>query len=122
MGGIDRMGFEAYLQFGLALLFVLALVGIIALIARRSGLAPRFAAGRGKIRRLSLVEVMPLDNRRRLVLVRRDGVEHLLLLGPERATVIETGIATALDTAAAETVPSRPAADGRGGEHREPTL
>jgi flagellar protein FliO/FliZ len=44
-------------------------------------------------KRLSIVEVSPVDAKRRLVLVRRDGVEHLVLLGATNETVIETGIA-----------------------------
>ena len=44
-------------------------------------------------RRLGVVEVTPLDGRRRLILVRRDAVEHLLLVGPTSELVIETGIA-----------------------------
>ena len=43
-----------------------------------------------KTRRLGVVETLPLDARRRLVLVRRDGVEHLILLGAAGEAVIET--------------------------------
>jgi flagellar protein FliO/FliZ len=42
--------------------------------------------------RLKVVEVTAIDTRRRLVLVRRDGVEHLLLLGANGETVVETKI------------------------------
>ena len=43
-------------------------------------------------RRLDVIEARAIDARRRLVLVRRDGVEHLLLLTPSGDTVVETGI------------------------------
>ena len=46
----------------------------------------------GEPRRLSVVEARTLDARRQLVLIRRDGVEHLLLLSPNAETVVETGI------------------------------
>jgi flagellar protein FliO/FliZ len=46
----------------------------------------------GSQRRLNVVETMPLDSRRRLVLIRRDDREHLVILGPTGETVIETGI------------------------------
>ncbi len=36
---------------------------------------------------------MPLDGKRRLVLLRRDGAEHLVLLGLAGDVVIERGIA-----------------------------
>jgi flagellar protein FliO/FliZ len=38
------------------------------------------------------VEVLPLDPRRRLVLIRHDDNEHLLLLGADGNRVIEGGL------------------------------
>jgi flagellar protein FliO/FliZ len=43
-------------------------------------------------RRLALVERVAIDARRSLVLVRRDGCEHLFVLLPDRVAVLETGI------------------------------
>lgn len=85
---------ETYLRFVLALVFVLALIGLMAWLARRMGFGIPLQGGRGqkKTRRLGLVEVMPLDGRRRLVLVRRDDVEHLVILGPNSETVVETDV------------------------------
>ena len=42
--------------------------------------------------RLSVVEQTSVDNRRKLLLVRRDGVEHLIMTGGPVDIVIETGI------------------------------
>lgn len=82
------MEFEAYFRMVLALAVVLGLIGLVAWGARRMGLAgPRFSAGRK--RRLGVVESLQLDNRRRLVLVRRDGVEHLLLIGGGSDIIVE---------------------------------
>lgn len=81
-----------YFQFGMALLFVLALIWVLAVLARRFGLAPRVTGGRGGPRRLSIVEVLPVDAKRRLVLVRRDGVEHLILLGASADLIVESAI------------------------------
>lgn len=86
------MDLVAYLKFIAALLFVLALIGLLAWLARRFGLGPRLGPNTGA-RRLTLVEVMVIDARRRLVLVRRDEVEHLLLLGASSECVVESGIA-----------------------------
>lgn len=91
------MDLASYGQFILALAVVLALIGLLALGARRLGFGPRMAA-RGGQRRLAIVEVLPLDAKRRLVLVRRDGAEHLLLLGAMQDTVVETGIAAPSDS------------------------
>lgn len=43
-------------------------------------------------RRLQMVEALPVDARRRLILVRRDGIEHLLLVGGSNDVVVEPGI------------------------------
>jgi flagellar protein FliO/FliZ len=77
--------------------FILALVAILALLALFAWLVRRYGVGRGMMaggkRRLAIVEVAAIDGKRRLVLLRRDRTEHLVLLGPESATVIERGIA-----------------------------
>lgn len=84
------MTWGTYLQFALAFSFVLALIAVAALAARRFGLghAPR----RGGERRLTVSGTAPLDARHKLVLIRRDSVEHLLVLGPNGATLVEAGI------------------------------
>lgn len=94
-------GFTHYAQFALALAFVLSLIGGLAVVARRLGWGHAVRSPRN--RRLALVEVMAVDARRRLVLVRRDRVEHLLLIGPTGEQVVETGIVAAgvLDNGAA---------------------
>ena len=86
------MGLGTYFQFVLALAFVLALIVALAYVVRRLGLGGRFVVTGGK-RRLAIVEVLPLDAKRRLVLLRRDGVEHLVLLGAASDCVIECGSA-----------------------------
>jgi len=43
-------------------------------------------------RRLDVVEQSSVDGRRRLVLIRRDDVEHLIMTGGPVDVVIETGI------------------------------
>jgi len=43
-------------------------------------------------RRLSIVEHASVDGRRRLVLVRRDNVEHLIMTGGPVDVLIESGI------------------------------
>ena len=60
-------------------------------------------------RRLEIVTHTSVDNRRRLVLVRRDGVEHLLMTGGPIDVVIETGIAKATESEVERsTLTSRP--------------
>jgi hypothetical protein len=47
--------------------------------------------------RLGITEYHEIDKDRRLVLIRRDDVEHLLLIGGAKDLVIESGIDTAAD-------------------------
>lgn len=84
------MALDSYLQFILALLLVLGLIAILAWLMRRFGLGG--ALRPGNQRRLQIVEATPLGPRHRLMLVRRDRVEHLLLLGPQGDIVVESGI------------------------------
>lgn len=95
------MDLELYSRFLIALVVVLALIGGVAWLARRLGLGSRLSATRGRTRRLAIVEVMALDARKRLVLVRRDDREHLLLLGPGHDLLVERDIATAPESFAA---------------------
>lgn len=97
------MDLVTYGRFALALAVVLGLIAGFAWLMRKYGQG-RLTPG-GMRGRLGIVEFTSLDARRRLVLVRRDDVEHLLLLGPAGETVVETGIVppatgTAVPTAA----------------------
>ncbi len=85
------MDFSGYLQFVVALLFVLGLIGLSGVLLRRLSPGARVRRAPGMARRLEVLEVLPIDARRRLVMVRRDGTAHLLLLGMNDDRVIETG-------------------------------
>lgn len=86
------MEFETYLRFVLALVFVLALIGLLAWVARRYGFGGRSNGRAGRARRLDIVETRTVDGKRRLILLRRDDVEHLVLTGPNSEILIEKGI------------------------------
>ncbi|PKR55949.1 FliO/MopB family protein [Thalassospira marina] len=90
------MDMGSYFRFIAALVFVLALIGVIALLARRFVPGAR-TVNRGKKRRLALIEVLPLDAKRRLVLVRRDDTEHLIVLSPNGDVVVERNIGTTFE-------------------------
>lgn len=72
--------------FGLA--FTLGLIGIVAWAARRYApqLLAKLSAERGA-RRMQVVETLVLDPARRLVLVRIDEEERLILLGEGRELI-----------------------------------
>ena len=109
------MEFEGYFRFLLALVFVIGLIWLLAAMARRMGFGfPVTSFKGGRERRLSVVEVTPVDGRRRLVLVRRDATEHLILLGPASEMLIENGIRPDGDGAAGETGgPLTPTIEGK---------
>ncbi|MBI4725571.1 MAG: flagellar biosynthetic protein FliO [Rhodomicrobium sp.] len=74
----------------LAGIMIAAAGGIYLYIITSSG-KPRFFASR-RPRRLALIERTALDGGRRLLLIRRDGIEHLIMIGGPIDLVIETGI------------------------------
>ena len=104
-----------YFRAAAALVFVLALLGVFAYLARRfsgGGVIPS-----KRQTRLSVVEVAAIDPKRRLVLVRRDHVEHLLLIGGGNDVVIETAIGQAAPAAIPPLAEDSPA-PGRPGATR----
>lgn len=68
-----------------ALLATLALIGGVAYGARRLGMLR--PGGQGP-RRIRVIESLMIDPRRRLVIVRCDEREHLILLGPASDMIV----------------------------------
>ena len=75
-----------WVRAAVALAATLALLAGAAYVARRFNLMQALPVS-GE-RRLKVMESLMLDPRRRLVLVRLDGREHLLLLGPSGDAVV----------------------------------
>jgi len=94
------------LTFILAFVVVLGLIGIAAWLVRRFA-SNRLGANtqRGRMPRLAVIDAAAVDGRRRLVLVRRDNVEHLLMIGGPTDIVVEPNIVRA--TAGREQLPQR---------------
>lgn len=84
---MDVMDFARY--FG-ALLLVLGLIGGAGLTARKFGLGSFVKPVTA--RRLQIVETLGIAPRQRLLIVRRDNVEHLIMSGPDGTSVIESNI------------------------------
>src|SRR5690606_26301874 len=61
-------------------------------VFRRAATASFLNHGRNRKPRLAVVDVTAVDSRRRLVLVRRDDCEHLILIGGPSDLVVESGI------------------------------
>ena len=78
-----------------AFLFVIALIALAAWAIKTfvmSGGRGGAAFLRGRDRRLAVVETASVDARRKLILLRRDDVEHLIMTGGPVDVLIETGI------------------------------
>ncbi len=96
-----------------ALTFFFAFVAVLALIGAAAWLLRRFAGNRlstntnrGRGPRLAVIDAAAVDGRRRLVLVRRDNVEHLLMIGGPTDIVVEPNIVRA--TPARDQMAQRP--------------
>jgi flagellar protein FliO/FliZ len=83
-------------RFFLAFLIVLALIGATAWAVRRFGSGRLGANTRGRQPRLAVIDYASVDGRRRLILVRRDNVEHLLMIGGPTDVVVEPNIVRAV--------------------------
>ncbi|WP_291851841.1 flagellar biosynthetic protein FliO [Bradyrhizobium sp.] len=84
------------LTFLFAFIAVLGLIGVAAWLVRRfanNRLGPN--TNRGRMPRLAVIDAAAVDGRRRLVLVRRDNVEHLLMIGGPTDIVVESSIVRA---------------------------
>ncbi|CAD7045181.1 PepSY domain-containing protein [Pseudorhizobium endolithicum] len=68
------------------------LAGVLWLVRGRSGPSPFVRGGKNRQPRLQVLDAAAVDTRRRLVLVRRDDTEHLIMIGGPTDIVIESGI------------------------------
>jgi flagellar protein FliO/FliZ len=98
-------------QFFLAFVIVLGLIGATAWAVRRFGAGRIGGAGlRGRQPRLAVVDYASVDGRRRLILVRRDNVEHLVMIGGPTDVVVEPNIVRAAAAGPRDAAIARPAA------------
>ena len=89
-------GMPIPVQFFAAFVIVLALIGITAWLVRRLGAGRLGGVGlRGRQPRLAVIDYASVDARRRLILVRRDNIEHLLMIGGPTDVLVESNIVRA---------------------------
>jgi hypothetical protein len=94
--------FEALFSGGIAVGFFLAFLIVLGLIGVTAWAVRRFGGGRmgsatlrGRQPRLAVIDYASVDARRRLILVRRDNVEHLVMIGGPTDVVVESNIVRA---------------------------
>lgn len=100
-------GYAAAVLWTFAALVLLVIVLVIVKLIRSLTFGTFVAGGRNRKTRLAVMDATAVDSQRRLVLVRRDDIEHLLLIGGPTDVVIETDIRMA--------APRRPALTGTEG-------
>ncbi|UYY77446.1 FliO/MopB family protein [Sphingomonas sp. R1] len=95
-----------------ALGLVLGMLATALWVVRRYDLKlPGRVTGGGR-KRVELVERLAVDAKRSVALIRRDGCEHLILIGPEGHATIETGITPPAPVPVAE-APAEPDAPAK---------
>jgi hypothetical protein len=93
-------------NFVIAFVVVLLLIGAATWLVRRFGATRLDAAARSRQPRLAVVDAAAVDGRRKLVIIRRDNVEHLLMIGGPSDVVVETNIVRAA-VGVRDTLPGR---------------
>jgi len=109
------------IKFFIAFAIVLVLIGLTAWLVRRFGSNRLGGSARGRQPRLAVIDAASVDGRRRLVLIRRDNVEHLMMIGGPNDLIIEPNIVRAAsardagrETLRPTTPEARPLPEGNG--------
>jgi hypothetical protein len=105
-------GYAAAILWTFAALVLLVIILVIVKLVRNLTFGTFVAGGRNRKTRLAVMDATAVDSHRRLVLVRRDDIEHLLLIGGPTDVVVERDIRLA--------APRRPALTGDGGQQQAP--
>ena len=100
IGGSGNTILNAALALGVVLILIFLGLWLLKLVFKASS-----TVGRGRGRRLALIDALPIDNKRQLLIIRRDNVEHLILTGGPQDLVVETGIAVEQAAAAPRPIP-----------------
>ncbi len=92
LDGMAGPGYAAAILWTLAALVLLHVVLLIVKLVRSLTFGTFVAGGRNRKTRLAVMDATAVDSHRRLVLVRRDDIEHLLLIGGPTDVVVERDI------------------------------
>lgn len=101
-------GYVAAILWTFAALILLVVILLVIKVVRNLTFGTFVAGGRNRKTRLAVMDATAVDSHRRLVLVRRDDIEHLILIGGPTDVVVERDIRLA--------APRRPALTGDSGQ------
>jgi flagellar protein FliO/FliZ len=117
IGGSANLYINAALALGIVLALIVLLLWVLKLVLKSSS-----GVVRGRNKRLAVIDSLPVDGKRQLIIVRRDNVEHLILTGGPQDLLVETGFAPDDAAPAARPVPAiRRQAVAVAGPQRAPT-
>lgn len=109
--GSSFLGMSAGTANWIVSIILLAIAAFALFLLVRAISRPRMAGGRrSKNARLAITDAASIDERRRLVLVRRDDVEHLIMIGGATDMVIESYIVKDIPARAAASPSNAPLA------------
>lgn len=111
LDSVAGAGYAPAILWTFAALVLLAIVLVIIKLIRNLTFGTFVAGGRNRKTRLAVMDATAVDSHRRLVLVRRDDIEHLLLIGGPTDLVVERDIRLS--------APRRPALTGDGGQQQQ---
>lgn len=86
-GGSGNTILTMIFALGIVLVLILLAAWLLRLVSNVSG-----NVARGRNRRLAVIDTLSVDQKRQLLIIRRDDVEHLVLIGGPQDLVVETGI------------------------------
>jgi len=110
--GLEGPQFATALLWALTALILLVVVLVVARLIGSMTFGTFVAGGRNRKTRLAVMDATAVDSHRRLVLIRRDDTEHLLLIGGPTDVVVERDIKLSQ--------PRRPALTGHPGPETLP--
>jgi flagellar protein FliO/FliZ len=87
LGGTDNSMLNAAFALGIVLVLIVLGVWGLKLLSNAGE-----SLGRGRNRRLAVVESAVVDGKRKVVIIRRDNVEHVIMTGGPADLVIESGV------------------------------
>jgi flagellar protein FliO/FliZ len=96
MQGLSWLSGNKALAYGAAAIALIVAALLVLLVFRLAfGRRLRMSSARGRQLRLGIVDAFDLDRQRQLVIVRRDNVEHLIMIGGPNDILIESQIVRA---------------------------
>jgi hypothetical protein len=100
VGGSGNLYLNAALALGIVLILIMLGLWALKLVFRASTNVVR-----GRNKRLAVIDSLPVDGKRQLVIVRRDNVEHLIMTGGPQDLLIESSFVAELQPAAPRPLP-----------------